>query len=203
VDAWRVESLTKALFFNLYLTSCLYTQWLGCVLFMNLLVFFLTVGFLDRPKIIQTLILPGLAFFNSVPSLHLHMLARRNEPGMALGFSAVLAVLWLASAVLFLVSCGSDSASISLALRQTECPKGHVGVRSGPSPTVWNVVVACSVMSAVLYMMHAGMAGYVRAVVNREEREKRRRGDVELVVANPEEVELARERWAMAGRYEL
>lgn len=158
---------------------------------------------LDRPKILQTLILPGLAFFNSVPSLHLHMLVRKNPPGLALFFSSSLALLWLVSAILFLVSCSSDSASISLALRQTECPKGHVGVRSGPSPAIWNVVVAFSLVSAVLYSMHAGMAAYVKVVVTREEREKKRSGAVDLVVVDPAELELARERWTELGRHEL
>lgn len=157
-----------------------------------------------RPKILQTLILPGLAFFNSVPSLHLHMLVRRNSPTLALWFSTSFALLWLTSSILYLASCSSDNASISLALRQVECPSGHEGVLKGPSPVLWDVVVALSLVSTLLYATHAGMAAYVRVVMRREEKEfKRSGGSVSLAEVDPAQAQEARDRWTRLGRYEL
>jgi hypothetical protein len=114
-----------------------------------------------------------------------------------------MALLWLTSSILYLVSCSTNSTSIPLGLRQVECAKGHVGVQSGPNHVVWDVVVAFSMVSTVLYIIHAGMAAYVRVVVKREKMEKKRNPDVRLTVVDPDVAQLARERWEALGRYEL
>ncbi len=131
------------------------------------------------------------------------MLVRRNPPSLALWFSASLAILYLTSAILFLAACTSGSSSVSLGLRRVECPQGQAGVLKGPSPVLWDIVVALSLMSTILYATHAGMAVYVRRVIEREDAESKRRGDVALAEVDPEEAREARERWTRLGRYEL
>lgn len=76
-------------------------------------------------------------------------------------------------------------------------------VLKGPAPVLWDVVVALSLMSTMLYATHAGMAEYVRVVMKREEREMKRRGSVAVNVVDPVEAQEARDRWVALGRYEL
>jgi len=153
------------------------------------------------PKILQTLILPGLSFFNTLPSLHLHMLVRRNPPAMALSFSSILAVLWFTSAILYLAAC-SDSSSASVGLQRTECAKGHRGVVVyGPGPGLWGVVVALSLVSAVLYASHAGMAAYVMMVVRRKEKEDKVNGVPAPEEVDPNMAQEARDRWMRLQRF--
>jgi hypothetical protein len=65
------------------------------------------------------------------------------------------------------------------------------------------VLVAFSLVSMLLYTIHGGMAVYVKKVMDREEEEKRRNPATELAVVDPDEAQLARDRWRALGRYEL
>jgi len=154
------------------------------------------------PKILQTLILPGLEFFNTIPSLHCHMLLRRNPPILALWFSSIFAILFLTSSILYIASCASGAPAG--ALQDTECSTGYRGVQFGPSPALWAIVVALSLVSTVGYATHAAMAAYVRVVMNRTEAENKRSGiPVHSQEVDPALAQEARDRWERLGRYEL
>ena len=146
-----------------------------------------------RPKIIQPLILPGLSFFNAVPSLHLHILTRQNPPILALWFSSIFASLWLASFICYLVSCNLPASVTPLTLRQIECSTGSAGVMKGPTPAMWWIVVMFELIFVVLYTIHAAMAWKVKKTEEKKKAEDNARGVVHMTT--PEEAALARERW--------
>ena len=111
---------------------------------------------------IQTLIVPGLSFFNAIPSAHLHILARSNVPKLAICFSVPLSIIYLASAIVYLASgCFSNNAlndpdhhrQVS-ELRKNECP-------TVSTQTTWDVMVALQLLSGILYGVHAAMAAKV------------------------------------------
>ena len=129
------------------------------------------------------------------------MLSRRNPPKLAIWFSTSMFLLFLTSSILYLVSCESGT-RISLALRRTECAQGTPGVPVGPSATIWNIVVAFSIVSTILYGTHAAMA----IVVLRSLKEKKRTGSISSVdpaAVDPDLAQKARDRWRAAMRYEL
>lgn len=108
---------------------------------------------------IQTLIVPGLSFFNTIPSAHLHILARSNVPKLTICFSAPLSIIYLASAIVYLASgCFSNGAindpdhhrQVS-ELHKNECP-------TVPTQTTWDAMVALQLLSGLLYAVHAAMA---------------------------------------------
>jgi len=136
------------------------------------------------PKIIQTLLIPGLSFFNTLPSLHAHLLIRRNPPKLAIWFSSSFVVMMLLSPILMLGSC-INSPSASPALRQAECYAGTPGPGgdSGVTKSIWGLMVACSLLSALGYAVHLAMA----IKVHRVEKWKKDQGMVEAV--DPEEEE--------------
>ena len=146
-------------------------------------------------RILQPILLPGLSFFNALPSLHLHLLVRSNPPTLALWFSTSFAILYLTSSLLLVISC--TSTSVSQSLRQTECA---VGTASGPSIGIskgaWGAFVAFNFLSTVMYLCHAGMAFYVKRVM----KQKMESGILE--VEDPEKVEArkqkARDLWVKA-----
>ena len=144
--------------------------------------------------VFQTLLLPGIAFFNAPTSLHLHLLTRRNPPGLALTFSGILSICFLLNSLLWLVSCTSNVASTQ-AFLNVECPKGIRAVTEGPSKPLWDVMVAFGLLSAVLYACHAGMALYVM-------RDRKRKGPevIEHIELNSDEAQIARDRWARIQR---
>lgn len=142
-------------------------------------------------QVVQPLIVPGLSFFNTIPSLHLHVLARSNNPLLAMVFSSIMAALYLASAVVFLPPCaGADAFTTLRGYGGTECP---VGSDRG----VWAGMVALQFASALGYALHFAMAWKVRGVVKRQERMERE-GIVMVVVDEEEKAkreEEARRRW--------
>ncbi|KAI9881581.1 MAG: hypothetical protein M1830_000145 [Pleopsidium flavum] len=151
---------------------------------------------LTGPNIIQTILLPGLSFFNALPSLHLHLLLRSNPPILAIWFSSIFAILYLTSSIFLLVSC-STSISTDYGLRQTECARDTLGGSTiGVSRSIWDTMVALSLLSAVLYACHAGMAVYVMKDI------KRRKEDG--IVEDPEKAEAraqkARDLWVQMTR---
>ncbi|KAK4944260.1 hypothetical protein LTR10_016373 [Elasticomyces elasticus] len=144
---------------------------------------------LNFGQVIQPLIVPGLSFFNAIPSLHLHVLARVNSPTLALWFSTILSVLMFASAVVFLGSCvGNHDPHGSLA--RNECPSG-----TGGNGGVWDAMVALQLVSAVLYGLVAAMAWRVRRAIRAKD--DRIAQGVEMVSQEEKErrESEARERW--------
>ncbi|KAL6719669.1 hypothetical protein ACLMJK_001590 [Lecanora helva] len=149
---------------------------------------------LSLPMIIQTLLVPGCSFFNTIPSLHLHMLLRNNPPRMAMIMSAIFVVFFLASAVLMLAACESSKSGIPGGLRRAQCPQGiSGGPTHGVSKAVWDVMVVFQFFSVVGYTVHGVMAWKVHKVLKR----RKESGEVEMV--NPDEEEArkakARELW--------
>ena len=160
----------------------------------------LTTMIFFSPKIIQTLIIPGLSFFNTLPSLHAHLLIRRNPPLLAIWFSSSFVIMMLISPILMLGSCVNNP-SAGLALRQAECYAGTPGPGgdSGVAKSIWALMVTFSLFSALGYGLHLAMA----VKVYRVEKWKKAQGIVEAV--DPEEEERrkakARELWIkMANR---
>jgi hypothetical protein len=132
-------------------------------------------------QVVQPLIIPGLSFFNTIPSLHLPII-----------FSSIMSMLYLASAIIFLPPCanGNSTYLTSSAYRRTECP---IGSRRD----LWAAQVALQFMSALLYATHIIMAAKVKSVVSRRDRDERE-GRVLVVVdeeARAKREEEARRRW--------
>ncbi|EXJ82971.1 hypothetical protein A1O3_06788 [Capronia epimyces CBS 606.96] len=145
---------------------------------------------LNFAQVIQPLIVPGLCFFNTIPSLHLHVMARANPPRLALWFSATLSVMLFASALIFLGACVGNGKSRGGSLQRNECPAG-----TGGRADIWDAMVALQLVSAVMYAAVAGMAWKVKRVL--EDKDQRIAAGVELVSqAEKERRESeARERW--------
>ena len=140
-------------------------------------------------QVIQPLIVPGLSFFNAIPSLHLHVLARVNPPTLALWFSGILSVIMFVSAIFFLGSCvGNDNWYGNLA--RNECPSGTGGLAG-----VWDAMVALQLVSAVLYGLMAAMAWRVRRALHAKD--ERIAAGMEMVSQEEKErrESEARERW--------
>lgn len=85
---------------------------------------------------------------------------------MAMIFSAILALLFYTSAIVFLPPCVRGNSrgrgfgsSDEGAYAATECPFGS-------RRDVWGAMVALQFLSAVLYSVHFGMAWYVRRVTS-------------------------------------
>lgn len=137
---------------------------------------------------IQPILIPGLAFFNTIPSLHLHVLARVNPPRLAVWFSVTFSIMHFVSSCLFLGACVNNHSNGSL--QRNECPSG-----TGGNESIWDVMVALQFISAVLYGLVAAMAWKVKKVL--EARDTRIAEGTEMV--DPAEKErresVARERW--------
>lgn len=144
------------------------------------------------PKIIQTLLIPGCSFFNTIPSLHLHLLVRINPPKLAIWFSSIFAFVYLFSTLLMLGTCAS-APSAPRGLAHSECPRG---IRGGPTigvdRNVWDVFQVMGLLSVVAYSVHAAMAIYVL-------RDQKRKKALGLLIEDPEVVAArrakAREQW--------
>ncbi|OCT49048.1 hypothetical protein CLCR_05149 [Cladophialophora carrionii] len=143
---------------------------------------------LNFGQVIQPILIPGLAFFNAIPSLHLHVLARINPPRLALWFSTTFSILHFVSSILFLGACVNNNANGPL--QRNECPSG-----TGGNERIWDVMVALQFVSAVLYALVAAMAWKVKRVL--ESRDERIAQGTEMVSqAEKERRESeARERW--------
>ncbi|OAP63326.1 hypothetical protein AYL99_02553 [Fonsecaea erecta] len=143
---------------------------------------------LNFGQVIQPILIPGLAFFNAIPSLHLHVLARVNPPRLALWFSATLSIIHFVSSVLFMGACVGNHSHGSL--QRNECPSA-----TGGSEGIWDAMVALQFISAVLYGLVAVMAWKVRKVV--EARDERIAQGVEMVSEEEKQrrESEARERW--------
>lgn len=131
-----------------------------------------------RPKIIQTLLIPGCSFFNAIPSLHLHLLIRINPPTLALWFSTIFSFVYLFSTLLMLASCRPTASSIPGSLRRSEC---YVGIKGGPqkhgiTKGIWIAFQVCNLLSAIAYAYHAGLAYYVLRGIN----QRKAAGEVEV-----------------------
>ncbi|KAL8689594.1 MAG: hypothetical protein Q9218_004769 [Villophora microphyllina] len=157
---------------------------------------------LSVPKIIQTLLIPGCSFFNAVTSLHLHILIRVNPPTMAIWFSSIFSFVYLFSTLLMLASCGPSN-SIPGPLRRSEC---YVGINGGPtqygaSKGIWIAFQTSSLLSAIAYAYHAGMAYYVLRGIN----QRKAAGLVE--VEDPDDIAAsitrAQEEWVRMTRMGL
>lgn len=153
------------------------------------------------PKIIQTLLIPGLSFFNTLPSLHAHLLLRQNPPKLAMWFGASFVIMMLVSPILMLGSC-IHSPTAGPALRQAECYQGTPGPGgdSGVSLPVWALLVTCELISAVGYGIHFAMAYRVRSV----EMQRKRDGIVDAVDPAVEEArkQKARDLWVKMTKME-
>ncbi|EXJ56883.1 hypothetical protein A1O7_07227 [Cladophialophora yegresii CBS 114405] len=143
---------------------------------------------LNFGQVIQPILIPGLAFFNAIPSLHLHVLARINPPRLALWFSATFSILHFVSSILFLGSCVNNDANGPL--QRNECPS-----RTGGNEGIWDVMVALQFVSAVLYALVAAMAWKVKRVL--ESRDERIAQGTEMMSQEEKErrESEARERW--------
>ncbi|OAL36138.1 hypothetical protein AYO20_04552 [Fonsecaea nubica] len=143
---------------------------------------------LNFGQVIQPILIPGLAFFNAIPSLHLHVLARVNPPRLALWFSATLSIVHFISSILFMGACVGNHSHGSL--QRNECPAA-----TGGNEDIWDVMVALQFVSAVLYGAVAAMAWKVRTVV--EARDERIAQGVEMVSEEEKQrrESEARERW--------
>lgn len=162
-------------------------------------------GSLTFAQVVQPLIVPGLSFFNTIPSLHLHVLARSNLPIMALIFSVLLALIFLGSAIVFLPPCvGGNSPLPAEAFedpnvrisgyQRTECPSGsHRGI--------WGAMIALQFVSFLGYSLHATMAWWVMHGLKRRDRDIAS-GDLVEMVDEDEKArreEEARRRWREMG----
>ena len=86
---------------------------------------------------------------------------------MAVWFSSIMTLLFLASSFLYLVSC--EASGIPFGLRKVECARGTNGSdMNGPTNAVWAIVVALGLVSFVLYAIHTGMAIYVSRDLKRQ-----------------------------------
>jgi len=201
-DASRVTGYAPFLVFNILLLSMIQAAigaaWLSAIKNLNVYIHLLSHLFAlltcHSGVVVQTLLLPGIAFFNAPTSLHLHLLTRRNPPGLALTFSGIIAICFLLNSLLWLVSCTSNVVATQSFIN-VECPKGLRGVTDGPSKPVWDLMIAFGLLSAVFYAGHAGMALYVM-------RDMRRKGPevVEHIELNSAEAQTARDRWARIQR---
>jgi hypothetical protein len=151
--------------------------------------------------IIQTLLLPGCSFFNAIPSLHLHMLLRNNPPKLALTFSSIFFILYLASALLSIGACAGSGKGVPHGLRRAECPVGvSGGPENGVSKGVWDTMLAFQWCSIVAYWIHGAMAWKVHRVL----KGRKERGEVEAVDPDEEEArkQRARDLWTQNYRME-
>lgn len=172
-------------------------------------------GALTFTQVIQPLVVPALSVFNTIPSLHLHVLARSNPPLLAIIFSTFFAVVYFGSAIVFLPPCVSGNAVANSSsfgagnggngqgqtthipgYQKTECPAGsHRGV--------WAAMVALQLLSSIGYAVHAAMAWRVDKGL-KEHRKALASGDiVELVdeETKREREEEARRRWREQGSH--
>ncbi|KAF2266587.1 hypothetical protein CC78DRAFT_566670 [Lojkania enalia] len=117
--------------------------------------------------VLQPLVLPCLSLFNTIPSLHLHLYSRTNNPLLASIFSAIYALLYLASALLDLIAC---SPSPPLSSLRSECPRN--GATKGPdvSQDFWNANIGLWFVSFVGYVLLACIGWVVYRAFRRLER---------------------------------
>ena len=149
--------------------------------------------------IIQTLLVPGCSFFNTIPSIHLHMLLRNNPPRMAIWFSFIFVIIYLASVIVLLASCVSPVSSIPGGIRRAQCPQGTSGgPEKGVAKPVWDIMVVFQFFSIVGYTIHGVMAWKVHRVL----KARKRTGIEEPVDPDEEEARRAkaRERWQKSYR---
>lgn len=149
--------------------------------------------------VLQPLVLPCLSLFNTVPSAHLHLYSRTNNPKLAIWFSGIMCVLYFASAVIDLAACSGSSHSL-----QSECPHTSSNA-TGPniSQNMWDANIGLWLVSAVGYGLLVAMAGKVWLHMRGRNQEAKARGqrpvDLEVELMTPEEIERrnqkAAERW--------
>lgn len=158
------------------------------------------VCFEPSPMIIQTLLLPGCSLFNTIPSIHLHMLLRNNPPRLAMWFSFAFALLYLTSVLLSLAACKSSTSAVPAGLRRAECPQGTPGGPvQGVSKSVWDVMLAFQVSSIAGYTLHGAMAWKVHRVL----KSRKERGEVEAVDPDEEAKRRQRARELWTKNYEM
>ncbi|KAL6246885.1 hypothetical protein RBB50_006192 [Rhinocladiella similis] len=143
---------------------------------------------LSFAQVIQPLIAPGLSFFNAIPSLHLHVLARVNPPRLALWFSVSMALIMFISSIFFMGACVGNHGHGSV--QRYECPSG-----TGGNSKVWDAMVALQFLSAILYACTSAMAWKVKRAL--ESRDGRIAAGLEMVTQEEKErrESEARERW--------
>ena len=101
--------------------------------------------------VIQSLIIPGLSFFNAIPSAHLHILARSNMAKLAIWFSVPLSLIYFASSILYLSAGCLSKHPPHNDLQKNDCP-------TYSTQTTWDIMVALQLLSGVCYAFHAAMA---------------------------------------------
>lgn len=129
------------------------------------------------------------------------MLLRNNPPKLALWFSSIFVIVYLASALLSLAACDGSGAGIPGGLRRAECPQGTVGGPAhGVQKAVWDVMVVFQFLSVVGYAIHGAMAWKVHRVI----RGREERGEIEAVDPDEEAAtrQRARELWHKQYRME-
>ena len=113
--------------------------------------------------VVQSLIVPGLSFFNAIPSAHLHILARSNVPKMAIWFSVILSPIYFASAIVYLAAGCIARHPPHNDLQKNDCPTESLR-------TTWDIMVALQLVSGACYALHAAMA--VRVFVFHKKRNR-------------------------------
>jgi hypothetical protein len=84
---------------------------------------------------------------------------------MVICFSSFMALLYLASSVVSLVSCSTGPVSF----QRAECPVKHS--LEGPNQGMWDTMVGLWLCSWVGYAVHVAMAWRVRRVLKKRARE--------------------------------
>ncbi|KAF2467111.1 uncharacterized protein BDR25DRAFT_305890 [Lindgomyces ingoldianus] len=129
-------------------------------------------GDLNFALVLQPLVLPCLSLFNTVPSAHLHLYSRTNNPLLALWFSSIMALLYLASALIDIAACAGSTL-------RSECPSSANHGTTGPNinQNMWNASVGLWIVSFVGYALLAYMAAAVWWGFRKKEKEG---GELEL-----------------------
>lgn len=129
------------------------------------------------------------------------MLLRNNPPKLAMWFSSIFTILYLASALLSIGACAGSGKGVPHGLRTNECPEGvSGGPEHGVSKDVWDTMLVFQWFSVAAYGIHGAMAWKVHRVLEG----RKARGEVEAVDPDEEEArrQKARDLWAQNYRME-
>lgn len=97
--------------------------------------------------------------------------------------------------MVMLIPCTAAATRSPHGLRNFECPRGTAGVTKNVSKSVWAMMIALGLLMAVLYVVHAGMAWFVRRYLKRKQG-----GDEIPLEVDPAAAQKARDRWTKLTR---
>ena len=141
-------------------------------------------------QVLQPLVVPCLALFNTVPSAHLHLYSHTNNPRIALPLSLLMALAYLVAPVFALAECGtSDATAPATPSLAAQCPRAQNNHRAAAAAAAsssstrrlrnkgsaiprayWNACVALWLISAAGYALLVLMAARVWRGMRRLER---------------------------------